>query len=121
MSATTPESRLAYGRAAVIASCARRRRAAATSFIALVIFCVFLTDAMRVRMAFSEGMLRLRRRRRLAARAAGRGELLVVLGERRLHELGELVERLAVGALAADGVEHVGAARLHPRIELALP
>jgi hypothetical protein len=40
----------------MMASWARRSRAADTSFIARVIFCVDLTDAIRVRIAFSEGM-----------------------------------------------------------------
>ena len=39
----------------MMASCARRSRAAATSFIARVIFWVFLTDPMRLRMALREG------------------------------------------------------------------
>jgi hypothetical protein len=38
-----------------MASCARRSRAAATSFMARVIFCVDFTDAMRVRMLLREG------------------------------------------------------------------
>jgi len=46
----------AYGRAAVAASCARRSLAAATIFIARVIFWVFLTDVMRLRMIFRLAM-----------------------------------------------------------------
>ena len=37
------------GREETTASCARRTLAAATSFMASVIFCVFLTESMRVR------------------------------------------------------------------------
>jgi len=40
---------LAYGRAAIAASCARRNRAAATNFIARVICWVFFTERMRRR------------------------------------------------------------------------
>ena len=36
-------------------SCARRSRAPATSFMAEVIFFVFLTDTIRFRIAFSDG------------------------------------------------------------------
>ena len=39
-----------------IRSCARRSFAAATIFMARVICCVFLTDAMRLRMSRSEAM-----------------------------------------------------------------
>ena len=54
-SATASATAFAYGRAATIASWARRRRAADTSFIARVIFCVDLTDAIRTRISFSVG------------------------------------------------------------------
>ena len=47
---------LLYGRECTAASTARFIFAAATSFIARVIFWVFLTDAIRVLIAFSEGM-----------------------------------------------------------------
>src|SRR6202158_1007731 len=57
-------SSLAYGRAAIAASCARRSRAAATNFIARVICWVFLTERMR------------RRKSRSVAIAVYRGMLL---------------------------------------------
>ena len=67
-----PPARCAYGRAPTIASCARRSRAAETSFIARVIFCVDFTDAIRVRMLLSDGMACFRRpaalRRRIPCR-----------------------------------------------------
>ena len=44
---------LAYGRAAMIRSCARRSFAAATSFMARVIFCVDSTERIRRRMSRS--------------------------------------------------------------------
>src|SRR4051812_10989031 len=63
---TMPEERLAItafmrsanGRAASAALCARRSFAAATICMALVIFCVAFTEAMRLRRSFSEGMAR---------------------------------------------------------------
>ena len=78
-----------------MASCARRSLAAATSFMALVIFCVDLTDAIRVRTAFSDGMERL-----WCSLQSGR-ELLGELGQHGTHLGGEDVEGLAIGALAA--------------------
>ena len=59
--AAIPEVRTAlmrceYGRAASAASCARRSFAAATIFIALVIFCVALTEAMRFFSSLREGI-----------------------------------------------------------------
>ena len=68
------ERRSTYGRAAMIASCARRSFAAATSFIARVILRVFLTLTIRLRMAFRLGMARLT--------SSLRRELLRELGER---------------------------------------
>ena len=43
----------ANGRPFTTASCARRTLAAATSFIASVIFCVFFTELIRSRVSFS--------------------------------------------------------------------
>src|SRR3954465_15400940 len=64
---TMPEERLAMtalmrsanGRAASAAVCARRSLAAATICMALVIFCVAFTEAMRLRRSFSDGIERL--------------------------------------------------------------
>src|SRR5918997_3164277 len=50
--------RSANGRAASAALCARRSLAAATICMALVIFCVAFTEAIRLRRSFSEGMAR---------------------------------------------------------------
>src|SRR6266571_148483 len=46
----------AYGRVACTAACALRRRVAATTCIALVIFCVFLIESMRRTMSLYEGI-----------------------------------------------------------------
>src|SRR5438067_1577983 len=100
----------AYGRARTTASCARRSLAAATIFMALVIFCVFRTERMRVRMM-----------RREATLASGR------LGRRRAEdvlELGKrLVERLAhvVGQilLLAQEPQHFRVPGLHEVDQLA--
>src|SRR2546430_15872616 len=46
----------AYGRAACTACCARRSLVAATTCIALVIFCVFLMESMRRTMSLYAGM-----------------------------------------------------------------
>ena len=48
---------VAYGRALMIRSCARRSFDAATIFIALVICCVFLTARIRRRRSMSDGMI----------------------------------------------------------------
>src|SRR5205807_9802869 len=53
---STRTSSLAYGRAAKAASCARRKRAAATNFMARVICWVFFTERMRRRKSRSVGM-----------------------------------------------------------------
>src|SRR3984893_855699 len=55
--AKTLSMRSAYGRADSAAVCARRSFAAATICMALVIFCVALTEAIRLRRSFSEGMV----------------------------------------------------------------
>ena len=51
-----PDIRSANGRDASACSCARRSLEAATSFMALVIFCVCLTLPMRLRRSFRLGM-----------------------------------------------------------------
>src|SRR5262249_14228706 len=52
----TVSMRAAYGRAASAAACARRNFDAATICMALVIFCVALVAAMRLRRSLSDGM-----------------------------------------------------------------
>src|SRR5206468_5081380 len=79
---TLPRS-LAYGRAPMTRSCARRSFAAATIFMALVICCVLLTERSRRRMSISEAIV-----------LRGRG-LRVVLDEAIL----DLLDRLAEGFL----------------------
>jgi len=70
-------------------ACARRSFAAATIFIALVIFCVDLTEPIRILRALSE--------------AIGSGELLAERGERVLERRrGLVVERLGVADLGED-------------------
>src|SRR5581483_11584578 len=53
---STTSMRSAYGRDASAAACARRSFEAATICMALVIFCVALVAAMRLRRSLSEGM-----------------------------------------------------------------
>ena len=55
--ASTSRSAAAYGRAAIIRSCARRSFAAATIFMALVICCVFLTLRIRRRRSIVLGIV----------------------------------------------------------------
>src|SRR6185503_14713909 len=76
----------AYGRAANIASCARRSLAADTIFIALVICCVLLTLRIRRRMSIRAGMLLGSRARSGLGRLVERAER----GERGLQLLAEL-------------------------------
>src|ERR1700722_4816122 len=52
----TSSSRSSYGRAASATACARRSFDAATICMALVIFCVALVAAMRLRRSLSEGI-----------------------------------------------------------------
>src|SRR5262245_43886780 len=101
---TTRASAAEYGRAAMIASCARRSLAAATSFIARVILRVFLTLWMRLRMAFSDGTL--------VRLLALERELLGELGERVAQPLLDVALELAG---RPELVEHVLLARLHVR------
>ena len=85
-------------RAPTMASWARRRRAADTSFMARVIFCVDLTDAIRVRMALREGIGRLRVRppaRRARTRLPNSPSTAFMRG-------GQVVPGLLVGALGRD-------------------
>src|SRR5215813_5766644 len=53
----TASMRAAYGRAASAAACARRNFDAATICMALVIFCVALVAAIRLRRSLSEAMV----------------------------------------------------------------
>src|ERR671937_2845560 len=100
----------AYGRARTTASCARRSLAAATIFMALVIFCVFRTERMRVRMARSESTLasgRLLRRR---------AEDVLELAERLVERLAHVVRQVL---LLAQRPQDFGVASLHEVDELA--
>ena len=104
---TTFASACEYGRAAMIASCARRSFAAATSFMARVIFRVFFTLTIRLRIALRLGISLLL----LVDR-----ELLRELGQRVAQPLLEVALELA-GALELG--EDVGLARLDERQQLA--
>src|SRR5205809_171687 len=104
----------AYGRAARIRSCARRSFAAATSFIARVIFCVDSTDRIRRRMS-----------RRVAMRAGPLRGLDALGGhELRLcvvHGLREaLAQRVRDLLLVADLGEDPGTLALEPTVEVRL-
>src|SRR5688500_14450330 len=95
----------------MIASWARRSFAAATIFIARVILRVFLVAAMRLRIAFRDGM------------AVGSGlllvggELLGELGQGRAQRLLDVAVELAGGA---DGLEELLLARLDEGHHLGL-
>src|SRR5579862_2110907 len=102
---------LAYGRAATMASCAPRSRAAETSFMARVIFCVDFFDAICVRMLLREGISGGWRVRR---------ELLDELGERALERRRQRVPGLAVVALVLHLGPDVRPTRIDERVELAL-
>src|SRR5690606_37305531 len=101
----------------MIASCAFRSRAADISFIARVIFWVFLTEEIRLRMALREGMGAWLRLGRVLDRE-GLGELGQGVADLLLHGVVELAggaqaveQRLLAGAqelqqlalVAADG------------------
>src|SRR5450432_726854 len=92
ISAIAAVSAFAYGRAATMASWARRNRAADTSFMARVIFWVDLTEAIRVRMALSDAMWDPLRR------CVG-GELFAELAQHALHRRDEAIPGFPVGAL----------------------
>src|SRR5215831_12514586 len=110
----------------MMASCDRRRRAAATSLSARVIFCVFLTDVIRLRIALRLGML--------GGRLARLGvELLGEVGEgaldRRAHRRVDLLAGLlALGVLLvglevpafANLLQDVAAVGIEERVELGL-
>src|SRR5947208_2986375 len=101
----------AYGRAARIRSCARRSFAAATSFIARVIFCVDSTDRIRRRMS-----------RRVAMRAGPLRGLDALGGHelrlRVVHGLREaLAQRVRDLLLVADLGEDPGTLALEPTVE----
>src|SRR5262249_41992524 len=104
----------AYGRAATTRSCARRSLAAATSFMARVIFCVGSTERIRRRMSRRVAMsarlrrldalggheLRLCRLHRLGQSVPQRvGELLLVA------DLGEDLRLLALDRAVEEGLE----------------
>src|SRR5690606_1509289 len=110
--AITAAMRSEEGRAASAASWARRSFAAATICIALVIFCVALTEAMRLRRSFSEAM---RLPYPLVRRASDEvlGEC-VDLG----LELGAQIVRQRL--LLADRVQHRLAVRAHVRQQALL-
>src|SRR5690349_3296500 len=108
-SLTTCEIAAVYGRAAISASWARRSFAVETSFIARVILRVFLTDVMRLRIAFSDGMS--------LGLLSLDGELLRELAERLAELLLEVALELAAGAQL---VEDALLARLHEGQELLL-
>src|SRR5213083_611713 len=104
----------AYGRAATIRSCARRSFAAATSFIARVIFCVDSTDRIRRRMS-----------RRVAMRAGPLRGLDALGGHelrlRVVHGLREaLAQRVRDLLLVADLGEDPGTLALEPTVEVRL-
>src|SRR5687768_1685703 len=107
MLASTAAMRCEYGRAASAASCARRSFAAATICMALVIFCVALTEAMRLRRSFSEAMPCLSRSREVLREAV----------DVALQFCANFVrDRL----FRADGVEDILAVRTHVRKQAAL-
>src|SRR5688572_8551885 len=99
-----------------MASWARRSLAAATSFMARVIFCVDLTDAIRMRTALSEGM---------GALYPGSGlhvgrELLAELGQHLAHLGHQVVPLLAVVALLLQLFPELGVLGVDEGVELAL-
>src|SRR6185436_10770499 len=103
----------AYGRAANIASCARRSLAADTIFIALVICCVLLTLRIRRRMSIRAGMLLGSRARSGLGRLVERAER----GESGLQLLAELALQVL---LLGDRLHHWRLAAREPGQELLL-
>src|SRR3954465_10791269 len=95
--ASTASMRCENGRAATAASWARRSFAAATICMALVIFCVAFTEAMRLRRSLSDGMPY-----SLLAVAAS-GEVLGEAVDLRLELAAQVVAQLL---LLADAVQH---------------
>src|SRR5258706_5804617 len=111
--ATLPSTRCiwtAYGRAAVMRSCARRNFDAATIFIAFVICCVFLTARTRRRKSISDGIV------------SGRGRLPGgELGYKCLHRGVQRALRLVIKSLLGDDVlEDLRLACLDELVELSL-
>src|SRR5213076_849540 len=104
---------LAYGRAARIRSCARRSFAAATSFIARVIFCVDWTERIRRWMSRSVAM----RPDLRGLDALRRGELRLGLGHRRRQRIACRVRELLA---VADLGEDLRRAALEPGVEEGL-
>src|SRR5204863_6502587 len=96
-----------------MASCARRSFAAATSFMARVIFCVDLTDAIRRRTALREGMAWL-------LRLHVGGELLGELAQGLLDEDHQAVPLLAGVALGLQLRPQLGVLGVDEGVQLAL-
>src|SRR5229473_2186527 len=96
-------SSLAYGRAAMAASCARRSRAAATNFIARVICWVFFTERMRRRKSRSVGMVKVQRAPLILGRSHGGGKAFLERIDGSLYfRLDAIVESL----FRRDGLQH---------------
>src|SRR3989449_255292 len=106
---------LAYGRAERARSCARRKRAAATNFIARVICWVFFTVRMRRRKSRSVGTVGRQKLSSTGRRSSAEALLEGVYGP--LHLCAKvIVERLPRG----DVLQHGGIVRLHELQEVAL-
>src|SRR5690242_19477994 len=102
-----------------MASWARRNLAAATSFMERVIFCVDLTDAIRIRTAFRDGISRARLLRGLGLHV-GR-ELLAEVAQYLAQQGDQIaVPGLAVVALGAQLAPHRRVLAVDERIQLAL-
>ena len=106
--------RSAYGRADSAAVCARRSFAAATICMALVIFCVALTEAIRLRKSFSEGMVS---PVHICPGAANSREVLGVGINNRFEFCRGLVGEILRGA---NRIEETGVARAQEREEPVL-
>src|SRR3984893_17359351 len=112
--AKTLSVRWAYGRADSAAVCARRSFAAATICMALVIFCVALTEAIRLRKSFSEGMVS---PVHICPGAANSSEVLGVGIDNRFEFCPGLVGEILRGA---NRIEETGVARAQEREEPVL-
>src|SRR5689334_11097342 len=100
----------AYGRAARMRSCARRSLAAATSFMARVIFCVDWTERIRRWMSRRVAMLG-------GLDPLGRHELGLGLGDGLAQRL---PQRVADLPLVADLAKDLAAEPLQPAVEMLL-
>src|ERR1700720_2625518 len=112
--AKTLSMRSAYGRADSAAVCARRSFAAATICMALVIFCVALTEAIRLRRSFNEGIVY---PLHLWRGAASSSEALGVGIDNRFEFCPGLVGEILRDA---NRIEETGVARAHEREEAVL-